>query len=425
MKPILQANAGIYILTWQDPPVRMRLDRFWENRDRKPSCELTIESTAPGMEGHLLHDSLTLTSARARASIARLLASKGPPELDWAVMLEQACLMVLEDYRKGEPIADLLAEPPSQDTEPYSIYPIMRKGVATLLYGAPGVGKGLVACALSAWRADGREACGMRPVLGNVLYMDWEASKRDVQERIWRIRNPYVAERGAQTVYYRFCAQVLSAELPEIQREVLEHEIDCIVIDSAAPACGHPQEDPAVTALFNGLRSLRRARGAMPVDALIIGHQPKNTPDKTPFGSTFWEARPRDVWWVNGVQTGSRQTVSLQHYKNNDGPKTPPFGLEFTFQENEIAVKRVDAGAEPELEAKLSLPNRIASVLRHSPMYPKELMEALGLKDDPALFRDLGRGKDRRFVKIVEGEHKGKWALIARPAASVPNQEES
>lgn len=394
----------------------MRFDRFFESRDHKPSCEITIESTVPGASGRLYWDIISLLSAVKRKSMAKMLSESGdsPPGTDWKTMIEQACMLVVEEYRRSEPLVDLLLEPPVEAEEPWSIYPLARKGVSTLLYGPPGVGKGLVVCSLSAWKADGVEACGIRPIRGNVLYMDWEAGGRDIRNRLWKIRAPYAVERGECTVFYRPCSQRFVGELPEIQQMVIEKDIACIVIDSAAPAVVQPQDDPSVTAFFNGLRSLRRNRGDEPIDSIIIGHQPKNSPDKTPFGSTFWEARPRDVWWVNGVQNGTVQTVSLQHHKNNDGPKIQPFGLEFDFSaELEISVRRVDAGAEPELEDKLKDWQRIKRAIERNggDASTLEIHDATGISES-GIRNTLGRKTDL-FLRLESVGKVGRWGIVS------------
>lgn len=405
-KPDLRVNAGIYTLIWQDEQIAIRIDRLHENGHHQVSGEVLVKTLLPGAATHLHQARLNLTSTTARRTLAKYLSTR--MQLEWDAIVEQACITTLQAYRTGEPVVALADVSPRQGPR-YRVEPLLLDGHPNHLYGDGGVGKSLLAAYLGVLVSSGFHRCGLSPLPGRVLYLDYETSAEEMRERIVMLEAG-LSEATCSDIRYRFCVQPLASEIEEIQRIVNEQEIEFAIIDSMGPAVGGEKGDPKdpVIEYFRALRSLR-------ICTLTIDHVAKaEGTRRTPYGSVYKQNLSRNVFEVRKSQETGEDllTIGVFHRKSNFDRLQQAMGFQCTFGLGSISVERTAVQDIPELAGATTLRDQIVGALRHSAMTAQELAEELGVNQN--LIRAmLSRHKGKSFI-AVDQERSPHWGLLRK-----------
>ena len=335
-------GAGNYILTWPDLNIEARVRYFRTGSDKSVKAEVKFISNRVTTEGHLRSGQIPLTSPTSRSTFAKTLHQSDPSiELnEWSDIMEQLCESVLEDYRTGSPEMLLTGEVEDMEDQEWMIYPIIERDNPTLIFGVGSAGKSIFAQLCAVLVDAGYSFEGLEVRKGNVLYLDWETTHRDLLARITSIRNVLKLE-GKSHIWYKRMSTGLEDGIEEIKQVVSEHEIDFIVIDSMGAALGNDaSEQKVVTGAFSAIRSLN-------VTALVIDHPNKGeTGLKALFGSTYKSLLSRHVWEVlKDQQVGDNLTkFALFHRKANNTGLFKEMGWQFTFENNRLSdIKRISS----------------------------------------------------------------------------------
>jgi hypothetical protein len=115
-----------------------------------------------------------------------------------------------------------------------------------------------------------------------------------------------------------------------------------------------------------------------------------------------------------GASTGDTEVVGLFPSKQNDGTRLKPVGLEFTFTDDQIAVRSVNLAAVDGLADRLPVATRIIHALEQrggQPMTYAELSTALDVKVN-SVIQTVTRGK--AFVKVTSTDGIQRIALKER-----------
>lgn len=408
--PQVEANvgAGIYVFRYLEERIAIRVDRVHEER-KSLWGEVTIRGSFPPEPGwqHIYHEGLNMLAGRTRKSIAKVLTDQ-VSHVPWEKMLEQVCLGVIERHREGEPVVQI-KDVPRPESIQWRAYPVMMEGVPTLIYGLGGSGKSYLAAYLATLISQGYPAEGFDVEPGPVLYLDYENTELDNARRFDAIHEGLeLADRSE--VHYRRCSQRLSTDLQEIQKAVLEHGIQVVVVDTAGPACGgDPESAQSAIQFFMGLRSLN-------VTSLVLAHRSKVAGSSGPFGSVYWTNYPRNVYQVKSSQNEDEDTthMGLFHEKANDGRLAKPLGLrlEFLNEGKTVSLVREDVKDIPDMEENLSIVDRIQVAIkrnRYLPMSAEAIAEELAAKPD-SVRKALRRGSQSGLFTRLPGEL---WALSA------------
>jgi len=170
-KPTFTQLGDAYRFTWHDlPGTIIELDRFREMRGDL-HAEITIYyPRADGNPGLLHYAKLNLLSS-TRSRLGKSLQER-VPSIDWGGLLEQVCILAVEQYRKGEPTQDLREIEP--DSKPrWMLWPYIEHGGPTILAAPGGAGKSMLAMAMAYSVASGYAILGRmdaKPV--PALYLD-------------------------------------------------------------------------------------------------------------------------------------------------------------------------------------------------------------------------------------------------------------
>lgn len=394
--PEMAQSGGVYRFTWESG-LTIQLDKLREDSRLGTTGEILVRWEGIG---HIHQIRYNLLSNIGRNGVAKFCLGR-MPEQDWDAFIELVSRRTIEAFRAGEPVVRL-GDVVVSDSLRYRLMPILVDKEANLIYGEGGLGKSMISAVFATMIQEGLAVGHLEPEPGPVLYLDYEASKEDQARRFAKIYRGLGYQCKVE-VLHRFCFMPLSHDVQEIQRAVIEHNIQLVVVDSAGPACGgEPESAAAVIPFFTALRSLR-------VTSLIVAHKAKNTNGVGPFGSVYWLNMPRNVYEVKRIQEQEAATMHLllRHVKANDGTLQRPTGVRLDFLPDMVTFHLEDAADVPEFASEVPIRERLRAALQHGKRTVKELADELDVKEDSVRLT-LNRGRDKDFVRVEDG-----WGLAS------------
>ena len=412
--PTHEANAGIHLLRYPESHLVVRVDRIREDSKQNVSGEVLVQTTNPGVPGHLSQGRLNLTSPTARRALVKDLGLRyNIVGIDWAEVFEQVCRLVLEKHREGTPPVTLRGDSQREPLH-FLVRPLLVNRRPNLWYGAGGSLKSFMADYLALLMVSGvTSQNGLAVEPGRVLYLDYETYAEEHDSRLGALRRGGGLEAGEGLVY-RECSHPVPNDIEAIQRIVLEASISLVIVDSMVGGCGDDMnQDLPISRYFGALRTLA-------VTTLTIDHLNK---EGKLYGNIYKYNQARSVWEVRRAGDGQSGTVQVgfYHRKANTGKLSRPMAFQFVFTDDaqgeteQVAVTRADILEEPELAAGLSYQQRIIHELRGGALSVDELALATGIKGD-AIRLALSRGKGKRFIQTTTGAGPGSpphWGLLA------------
>ena len=406
--PQVSQLGEIYTLVWNDRNIQMQCERFDTDRHQNVTAEITVEilGSREG-QGHIARGRAGLLSTY-RTLIADCVDFGGDitsPD-DWRIMFKQLSNSILDRYRMGEPVINLAKMTPV-GKKPFILAPFIYEGNPTVIYGRGGVGKSIFCLYLAVLLQAGKSQGRLKARTMNILYLDYEADPDESKYRSDMLAYGIGLNPTDVNIHYRHCSVPLREEIDVIQRRVIELDIECVVIDSAVPACGDAIDHGVVSKFFNALRSLSTSKRQ--VASLIIGHTTK-AQDTTggPFGAVHWRNGPRSVWEFRADQQQNLNYIDVQlvHQKVNLDPLFAPLGFTIEWKPGEIVITDMDTRRHKTFGADAPLGDRIEVALEDNATME---VKALGTLLD-AEIADIESVllTDTRFV-----ENSGKWELGA------------
>jgi hypothetical protein len=257
-KPEMHADLGRYEFDFHELDIWIICDRVTE----EGTGEIAVYQTICNDKNLLNDKHINLLSTQSCSQLAKLL--KENIDIDWNTILTYVTKMTIEDLRKGEPPVRMGLQPESMKIE-HLLQPILQKGKPTTIFAPGSSAKSYVAAYIAVlvqcnvYGLDGT----WEPQSGNVLYLDWEGSKEDVERRVWAIKQGLLRQNMTisqeETFIYQFCKQPLVNDIYSIQRIVSENQIDLIIIDSHMAAQGYGPDQAGVYELkgVSGKNSMR------------------------------------------------------------------------------------------------------------------------------------------------------------------------
>jgi hypothetical protein len=372
-RPQVERHGDDYSLSWPDQ-VSIKVCRIYQHRDYNVDAEVEIFDYSEANPQLLqpIRTSLTKTFRGLLADLKEVSYRE-----DWKHRLTQMAFYCLQQIRAGEPIIDLNErEAPDEPRE--TITDIAWEGMPTVLYGAGGVGKSILALAFANTVHNGMPIDGLQSIRGNALILDYETSWDETWRRSAHLLTGAGIE-GGRKVYYRFCSAPLSQDIQSIKRQISELDISFVVVDSVGPACGGDPELAGPTIqYFTALRTMSSVD--RPVTTISVAHVRKNESDSGgPYGSVYWTNFPRAVYHVKKIQRANANfvDVGLYHEKTNVGKILEPKSFRLTWSDG-IRIESIRA-EDTDLSVLGKLSDRAYGILRDGPGKLKDLAEELGV----------------------------------------------
>jgi hypothetical protein len=354
---------------------------------------------------------LNLKIPKAQQSLAADL-NEACGDIPWRALLREACALVLRRYRRGEPLVILDKH---RRTVPltYTVNPLVFAKKISVLFATGGMAKSTFALFLAMCISVGAAVAGLRTLRGKVLYLDYEDDESVHTRRLQAIQAGHPKLQEAQVVYQR-CVEPLVRQTPALVRQVLDHGITFIVVDSILAATGGDSSSEATTKLFITLRTLN-------VSALLIGHTPKTQADgqdhASIYGSVFNSNFSRSVWEVQKEQDVGEDVMQLAliHRKANLSRYHHPIGLKVTQNADGSLIRFEEFDLTKAAALQQALPNasRIRNFLeRDGGVYSAhEISDATGIKLTVTKFT-LSKHKGRKWA-MVGANKDAKWTALS------------
>ena len=412
--PAVTEGIGYINFAWQELRLRVTAERYTDDGYAELQFYLTN-----GASESLLHTTrVNLLATPTMSSLGKRL-EKNSADIAWTDILTFITGKTLEIARRGEPAVPVGKKPETLKVE-FQLAPILEKGQPTTIYAPGGSAKSYLAdyiavlVQLNVTGITDTIDCLM-PAAGDVLYLDWEASKADHDRRVWAIKQGLGIETE-ETFLYRFCSQPLVSDIHSIQSLVFENQIDLVIVDSQMAATGYgPDQAQVASQFYNALRSLR-------CTTLTLDHVSKedwkNSGSVGPYGSVVKYNRSRSQFEIKKSQNAGEDFIelSLIHRKHNEGKLLKPIGIRINFNENtegqleSVTFESCNVADNPELSGTLSLSFQILNLLRNGSFTVKEIAEQLERGAD-TIGRTLRRMRTNNQVVKLEDD---RWGLYLK-----------
>lgn len=393
--------AGLYTVRSPKHGVSITFERLTDARD-SVYAEVAIVIGATEI---LSGCKLGLQSDSGQSKLASSLKLI-PVAIPWKFLLQKACSFVLRRHRQGEPIAPLQASPSA--LVPYLVNPVVHRGHQTLIYAPGGTCKSYLALYFALLACHGACESGVSALKVNVLYLDWELNADTLGGRLTALQagHPSLTHH---VPFYRRCELPLHQEASTIAAFVAQHDVQLVIVDSAAMACGGELSSPeAAIALQRALRKINCA-------SIVLAHVSKSIQEgqeRTAFGTVFFRELARNVWELSKSDEEHPVQLVLNHTKHNFCAKHPPLGFRITFAGEAVRVEAEDVASVPAFQPKLPTPAKIRNLLEDGRLRTaKTISEELEVPLN-TIKSALSRGKGTKWQQIGDDYHDPTWTVL-------------
>ena len=369
--PDLKRLGEDYLLTWPEYQIIMTFHGVYEDKTGV-HAECTVAST--GALGSLLWERVNLTSGTTRQQASKRLTERygGTGAPPWDDMMLQAAHLVVAAFRDGEPFIKV-GQREVREAPRYRIDGMVPESQVTVLFGDGGTGKSYLALAMALAVYGGGDFLGRPATVGQVLYLDWETSADEIDQRIKALT---LFDPVTPSIGYRRMIRPLADEASRIRQEVDREGYQFVVVDSIGAAVGaDPNNAQDVIRCFGAMRALGTT-------CLAIDHVAKADSEGKPYGSAYKYNYARSAWETRKEQLADENTitVALLHRKANNGRLQQPLGIRIEFsgedEQSAVAVSPTDL-RQTGLVATLGVPNRILDELSRGMLTAEALAERL------------------------------------------------
>lgn len=352
---------------------------------------------------------LNLKSESGKTNLARGL-SHYVKEIPWKQCLERACTAVLERVRQGEPVEPLRIQP-SQHVS-FLLNPIIYEGHQTLIFAPGGSMKSYLALYFALLLEGGLTDGHLRALKCKTLYLDWELDRATTQSRMSLLAAGDPRLAGLHP-HYRRCVAPLHVDVASIAREVKQKDIRCLVIDSAALACGGDLHSPDAPI------QLQQALKRIGCASLVLAHVAKNTIDgqnRSTYGSVFFRELSRNVFELDRPSLEVTEVILSQTgngCKNSFGRIVDPIGFRIEFESDKTIVDQFAIEDEPDgygME-KATLRTRLVDLLKDGLPRSAEELEVILKHPRRSIQTILSRHRGTTF-ELVGKQGEFKWVLL-------------
>ena len=349
--------------------ITVLVERFEQQRGGDLVAYLTIsgdQSAHPQLvKPRILFAKQNLASLTTRKTLCNKLEETLSLNGGWNTIIETVCEVSIKKRWEGDPIVPIGQLPKRVETH-YLLWPLIREGSLTILYGPGGAGKSYLSLYI-AFLIQYDLSCGTTITASkpkNCLYLDWESNSEDLNERLRALAKGHSYSDVA--LHYRRSHIPLVQDINTIQQIVVDNDIGFIIVDSKSASIGGKiNEADATQELYNAVRSLN-------CTVLVVDHVAKQD-SIGPIGSVVNTNQARDMWEIipNEISTSPKTIrVGLHHKKTNTGMKHDPIGLEISFEDDvediidRVHITPIEIREDPEQLSRLSIEIQVRHFLK-------------------------------------------------------------
>jgi len=415
---VAQYGRSWFQFTW--PEVRIEVTQLREHSTDASITGRIVVTLGPPDFRKLLHSTaFKPTYQKSVDLVGQTLARKNPEKnvAEWTRMVEYVAEAVQACLAMSEPSIEISSDTPVPPME-FLVEPVLPLRDITVLFGEGGSLKSYLAMVLcmaarigDKW-IDARKLGLLPPTPENLcqtLWLDYETDQNTFTRRLAYLQRGHGLERV--TLRYLRCSVSLMNDLDTVAKEVRDHNIGLIVVDSMGMAAGGDITTQAISSsFFLALRSLGKT-------SLVITHEAKDQMGKffakgkkTPYGSVYVTNAGRSVWRVEKKQDigQSEASILVTHQKANDTAYSKPLSYRVIFDTSvnpntnraqQVSTKFVwiDPTKVAEFDAKTTpLRVRIVNYLGENGQVKFE--DLLGLEENAKVLRE----RLRELVKAGE-----------------------
>jgi hypothetical protein len=328
----------------------------------------------------------------------------GDRRLEVVTPEEAAALRDLASSGTGQKAALSAEEPPSwrtladiSDNPPKDLLlGMLDPDGRTLLYAAPGVGKG----STGAWCAVELQKAGL-----HVAIFDAERRPRE-----WSRRVSGLGGDRTRIVYFdpsdlgpTHAGVPIWDAIERIAHVVRDSTSDVLIVDSILPSLNLDERrllnDPSVPFAYEA------ALSSLVVPVLSFAHPPKGQPEGEPFGSFAWVAAHR-LTWLGVRLPGAEHRVRWRIRKANEHGVVPGLLLQFGYEDNRLTSVVCENDDE-------STRDWILAALHDGPKTIAELVAIEAEEQEEYLRADaIERAKGRLAKALYRMQNEG-WVVKA------------
>lgn len=406
--PTVTPTLSGYSVSWEEEKIKVVVSRLHAHRDDRVTGEILITTTAESYTNPLKAPfNVNFLSDRTLVSHSKELKTLYPA-WDWATIIGQLAVKVLESVRAGEPVKEYST---SDDIKPpeWLLEPLLLKGLPTIIFGEKGVAKSNLALVLYLvltlpWNDNPLGFTAPKHSIKTV-YLDWELPGEIAQWNLKRLAEGMGI--GPAFLYHRRCIAPLADDIESIQKYLDNLKAEAIIIDSLGRACGGElsKDTENTNRFFEAVDKLK-------VSPLILAQTSKDqdSKHKTIYGNVFFTYYARSIFELRKAESIGEDEISvaLFHRWSNLTKLYKPSGFHFNFNGQHTTIESEPVTYTEFLE-KANRQLQILDLLRSGAFTTETIMEKL----------DIKRGNADMALKRLKDKHKiiklddGRWALPA------------
>lgn len=286
---------------------------------------------------------INLNSASAVSNLATSLNSAfggKKDNINWTLILNRAGAIIKKIITESKKPEKFDENNQQYKASSFLFYPFLEQGNSNMIHGDGGTGKSYFCLYMAICAIINQKFFDYEVKPFKTLYLDWEDTKDNFENRIHRIVNG-LTEFGENITYQQVREQIdyykpessIMDEEESISKFVETEKYDLIILDAGGDASGgSPLDEEVVLKMFSSVDRI-------PCTKLIIHHEPKNTDgvssDKAYYGTTYWRNKNRIVWRLKteSVDEQGCKTIKAEHTKANNSKACPSFFFKLQWED--------------------------------------------------------------------------------------------
>jgi hypothetical protein len=356
-------------LGWQfRPPQAQVVMTFTNVQERRGEvrAELHVE-TASG--GHMLRRYLNLLGSSSVRELAKdLAAADGGAGFPWAAIIESATESIIRAVRVGPTLETYQGEIRRPAGIRWLCDGLVMADVPNVWIAAGSTGKSTFSVGLAVHHSMGAPFLGRETSRGVPLYLDWESTADDFEEKLWLISRS-LGQRSVPRIHRMRMAGAATGYAPAIANRIDDLGATLVIWDGIQAAGGPISQSAGYEAVAGDLEALV---GSLPVTThLMLDHV---TGDDLKTGAVPLKARgsTRKVEWARNqwtlvldrdAQRDERHVVGWTHTKINRSKYAVAFGVEVLHREDELGFRLLEESEVEPLRERMSDKHQLLAVL--------------------------------------------------------------